>query len=62
MRWVRTTGVQPRTRAEKVYVKFRNGLVSKQAYPVKGLRWSDLGDAWDIVAYFAIDEREEQAA
>lgn len=58
MRWVRATGVQPRTKAEKVYVKYRNGLVSKQAYPVARQRWSHIGQDWDIVAYFATEEAE----
>jgi hypothetical protein len=61
MRWIRTTGVQPRTQAEKVYVKYRCGLVSKQPYPVKGQRWSHTGQDFDIIAYFAVDEREEAA-
>ena len=61
MRWIRTTGVQPRTQAETVYVKYRCGLVSKGAYPVKTQRWTHTGDDFDIMAYF-VDETEEKAA
>jgi hypothetical protein len=35
--------------------------VSKQPYPVKGQRWSHTGQDFDIIAYFAVDEREEAA-
>jgi hypothetical protein len=52
----------PRTRAEKVFVRYRCGLESKQAYPTKRQRWDWRGDDFDIVAYAIAEDRLEEAA
>jgi hypothetical protein len=62
MKWVETHGSIPRTRAEKVFVRYRCGLESKQAYPTKRQRWDWRGDDFDIVAYAVPQERFEEAA
>lgn len=51
MKWVQTKGMKPRTRAEKVFVQYRCGMVSKEAYPTDKQRWSWSGHDFDIVAY-----------
>ena len=46
--------VELQGRDVKVWVRFRNGLRSKEAYPASGkggLRWSHRGDAWDVVEW-----------
>ena len=60
--WRNATGHPPRTKAEKVFVRYRNGLESKEAYPTRGQRWSDLGQPWDIVAYRIPEEEAEDRA
>ena len=61
-RWFPTHGVKPNTRAEKVWVRYRCGFESKQAYPVATQRWSHLADPWDILEYRAEEERKDEAA
>lgn len=51
MTWRETHGMKPRTSAEKVFVRYRCGLESKQAYPVRTTRWDHRGDDFDVVAY-----------
>ena len=51
MKWVETNGRKPRTKAEKVHVRYRNGLTSKAPYTVSTTRWSQTGDDWDVMAY-----------
>jgi hypothetical protein len=62
MKWVETQGSMPRTKAAKVFVRYRCGLESKQAYPVKGQRWSVTGADFDIMAYAVPAERLGEAA
>ena len=62
-RWFPSKGVKPNTSAEKCFVRYRCGLVSKDAYPVKSQRWHHIGDDWDILEWMAAeDERKDQAA
>ena len=63
MTWRETNGTRPRVKADKLYVKFRNGLCSKTPYTVKTTRWEYRGDndPWDVVAY-AVPDEEARAA
>jgi hypothetical protein len=61
MKWVAAQGVMPRIKAQKVFVRYRCGLESKQAYPVKGQRWSHQGNDFDIMDY-AVPADEALAA
>jgi hypothetical protein len=49
MKWVATHGRKPRTGERPLFVKFRNGLESKETYSASQLRWSHVGDPWDIM-------------
>jgi hypothetical protein len=48
--WVETHGRKPRTGERPLLVRYRNGLESKTTYVARQLRWTHLGDDWDIVA------------
>ena len=61
-RWFPTKGSRPNTSAEKCFVKYRCGMVSKAAYPVASQRWNWTGDDWDILEYRAEEERKDEAA
>ncbi len=48
MNWVETHGRKPRTGEKPIHVRFRNGLESRQTYVASQLRWSQVGDDWDV--------------
>lgn len=50
MTWIETNGQIPRIGEELLYLKFRNGLESKKSYPANRVRWSHVGDDWDVMA------------
>lgn len=56
MTWVETHVRTPRTE-RPLFLKFRNGLESKQAYPTDRQRWTHEGNDFDIVAYAVPEER-----
>lgn len=55
--WRETRGYKPNTSATKVFVRYRCGLESKQAYPTDRQRWTHEGNDFDIVAYAVPEER-----
>ena len=50
MTWVETKGRTPRTGERPLHIKFRNGLESRQTYTARQLRFSQVGDDWDVIA------------
>lgn len=50
MKWVETKGRVPRTGDKPLRVKYRNGLESKESYTARQLRWTQVGDDWDVIA------------
>jgi hypothetical protein len=47
--WVQTNGRKPRTGDKLLLLKFRNGLESKKGYTANQIRWSQVGDPWDVI-------------
>jgi hypothetical protein len=50
MTWVETHGREPKTGQRLLHLRFRNGLESKKPYRADMIRWSQVGDDWDVVA------------
>lgn len=50
MKWVETNGRRPRTGDKLLHVRFRNGLESKKPYLASQMRFTQVGDPWDVVA------------
>ena len=62
-RWRDTNGRKPNTSATHVFVRYRNGLESKAAYPVETTRWDHReSNPWDVVAYRVPEEDRSEAA
>lgn len=59
--WRATKGYKPNTSAENVFVRYRCGLESKQAYSVASQRWTHEGADFDIVAYRVPEEWQAAA-
>lgn len=47
--WHKTNGRKPRSGEKPLRIKFRNGLESQQTYTAAQLRWTQVGDPWDII-------------
>jgi hypothetical protein len=50
VKWVETNGRKPTTGERRLHIRFRNGLESKETYLAAQLRFSHVGDPWDIIA------------
>jgi hypothetical protein len=48
MKWIETQGKRPRTGDKPLHIKFRNGLESKVTYTAGQLRFTQVGDPWDV--------------
>lgn len=50
MNWVETQGRKPRTGDRPLQLKFRNGIETMKTYTAAQIRWSQVGDDWDVMA------------